>query len=105
MDFEAIVKSKYPHLTTEDTTEIVEKAKMFYFALKYPCNPLASDKTIPIDSFFAQRWILSACDEIVDRLGFTSAVAYKENGISWSFDGAEISDRLCELIKPIASVI
>jgi hypothetical protein len=41
MDFIATVKNKYG-LTLEDTTAIVNRAKMFYYWLKYPCDPLAN---------------------------------------------------------------
>lgn len=105
MDFNAQVKTKYPYLTTEDVFEIVEKAKMFYFALKFPCEPNVSENERPINSFVAERWILAACDELIDRLGFSSAIAYKENGVSWSFDNAELSDRLVSLIKPTIGVV
>lgn len=105
MDFIAQVQTKYPYLTVEDITEIVEKAKMFYFGLQYPCEPMASETTHPIDTFMAQRWVLSACDELIERLGFSSVVAYKENGVSWSFDNAQLSDKLCNLIKPIIGVV
>jgi hypothetical protein len=53
----------------------------------------------------AQQWLLSACDEIVERLGFNSATGYRENGVNWSFDGAQLSDRLVSLIKPTVGVI
>lgn len=107
MDFVEKVKTKYPYLKndTELATAIVDKAKMFYYALQYPCNPTASEETHPIDTFVAQNWVLSACDELMERLGFSSAVAYKENGVSWSLDGAQLSDRLCGLIKPIIGVV
>ena len=105
MDFVVEVKTKYPYLTIEDALEIVKKAKMFYFALKYPFDTNASEDTKPITSFVSQNWVLSACDELVERLGFSSAIAYKENGVSWSFDNAQLSDRLCSLIKPTIGVI
>lgn len=105
MDFIAQVQTKYPYLKMGDVVEIVDKAKMFYFALQYPCEPMASEETHPIDTFISQRWVLSACDELIERLGFSSVVAYKENGVSWSFDNAQLSDRLCNLIKPIIGVV
>ena len=104
MDFIATVKNKYG-LTLEDTTAIVNRAKMFYYGLKYPCDPLANESTRPIVGFFAQQWILSACDELVERLGFNSATGYRENGVTWTFDGAELSNRLVSLIKPTIGVI
>ncbi len=105
MDFNAQVQTKYPYLSTEDITQIVERAKMFYFGLQYPCEPNADESTRPIDTFVGQRWILAACDELIERLGFSSVVAYKENGVSWAFGSEQLSDRLCNLIKPIIGVI
>lgn len=104
MDFIEIVKNKYG-LADEDATSIVNRAKMFYYGLKYPCEPCANEWSRPIEGFFSQNWILSACDEIVERLGFNSAVGYRENGVNWSFDGAQLSDRLVSLIKPTIGVI
>ena len=106
MDFIAKVKSKYPYLTMEDVCDIVNKAKMFYYGLKYPCEPILSEADKPMFvGFFDQQWVLSACDELVERLGFNSATGYRENGVSWTFDGAELSDRLVSLIKPTIGVI
>lgn len=105
MDFVSKVKGKYPWLSVEEASSIVCKAKMFYYALKYPCEPLISEEEKPIKGFVAEHWVISACDEIVERIGFNSAVGYHENGVSWSFDGAELSDRLISLIKPIVGVV
>lgn len=105
MEFFAKVKTKYPYLADEDILAIVGKAKMFYYALKFPCEPFVSEEDRPINTFVGKNWVLSACDELVDRLGFSSAVAYRENGVSWSFDNAELSDRLVSLIKPTIGVI
>ena len=105
MDFIAQVKNKYPYLTLEDVSAVVGKAKMFYYGLKYPCEPLLSEAERPIITFVGQRWILAACDEMIERMGFSSAVAYKENGVSWNFDNAELSERLISIIKPTIGVI
>ena len=105
MDFISTVKGKYPWLSVSEVSSIVCKAKMFYYGLKYPCEPHLSEADRPINSFMAQHWVLSACDEIVERLGFNSAIGYRENGVNWSFDGAELSERLVSLIKPVVGVI
>ncbi len=105
MDFAAQIKTKYAWLKVDDVFHIVNKAKMIYYGLRYPCLPSISEDDYPIQGFFAENWILSACDELVERLGFNTAVGYKENGVSWTFDGAQLSNRLCDLVVPIASVI
>lgn len=104
MDFIATVKSKYG-LTVDDATAIVNRAKMFYYGLKYPCDPLADETTRPIQRFVDEQWVLTACDELVERLGFNSAVGYRENSVNWSFDGAQLSERLVSLIKPVVGVV
>ena len=105
MDFIARVNGKYPWLSVEEVSSIVDKAKMFYYGLKYPCEPLLSESDRPINGLFPQNWILSACDEIVERLGFNSATGYSENGVNWTFDGAQLSERLVSLIKPTVGVV
>lgn len=104
MDFEAQVKSKYPHICPRDVTRIVDKAKAFYYMLRYPCEPNADEETRPIVTFKSQQWILSACDELIERLGFNSATAYKENGMSWTFDNPQLSTTLISLLTPIVGV-
>lgn len=105
MDFETVVKARYPHLDDCDVRRIVDKAKMFYYSLTYPVDKSIDIDDEPITGFIAEQWVLCACDELVERLGFSSAVAYKENGVSWTFDGAYLSDRLIGMITPQARVI
>lgn len=104
-EFESRIKSKYPYMAIEDIVNIVDKAKMIYFSTKFPCEPNADETTRPITGFIAKNWIIACCDELIERLGFNSAIAYRENGVSWSFDNAEVSDRLLNLIKPTIGVI
>ena len=103
MDFEQDLIIRYG-LTPDDARRIVNKAKAFYYGLKYPYEPDADESTHPITSFFAKNWITMACDEMVERLGFNSAVGYKENGMAWTFDNAQLSNRLCAMIIPCARV-
>lgn len=107
MDFVSQLQIKYAWLSQDNNlcNAIVNRAKMFYFALRYPCEPLADEETHPLTSFFEQQWILSACEELVERLGFNSATGYSENGVRWSFDNAQLSSRLVDLVKPIAVVL
>lgn len=105
MDFNVKIKNKYPYLDDNLVEDVVNKAKMFYYALRYPCLPNACEETHPIETFFEVQWILSACEEMIERLGFTSALAYRENGVSWSLDNAQLSIALISLVQPIASVI
>lgn len=107
MEFEEVLAKKYPYLAddTELLNATVEKAKMFYYGLKFPSEPWVCEDDRPFNTFFAQQWILAACDELIEKLGFSSATAYKENGVSWTFDNAQLSNRLISMIKPTIGVI
>ena len=105
MDFVTRVHSKYDYLPLEEIARIVEKAKLFYYQLSYPCDETADETTKPIKGFRAEQWILLACDEIIERNGFSSALGYRENGITWSFDSAELSQRLVSMITPVVSIV
>lgn len=105
MEFVEKVKTKYPYLSENHALELVDRAKMFYYSLKFPFVHDIDENSHPIVAFKEKNWIMSACEELIERQGFNSAVAYRENGVSWSLDGAQISQRLCELIIPEAMVI
>lgn len=105
MDFVTRVHEKYEYLPLEEIARIVEKAKLFYYTLSYPCDDTVDETTRPIKGFKAEQWILACCDEIIERNGFSSALGYRENGINWSFDGAELSTRLVNMITPVVAVV
>lgn len=105
MDLVTKVMNKYSWLTVGEASELVDKATGIFYQLRYPCEPNVSPATRPITSFMDTRNVLLICDEIAERNGFNSSVGYKENGISFTYDGALVSDRLVDLIKPIIGVI
>lgn len=104
MDFVANLVKRYG-LRIEDAEIIVNKAKAIYYGATYPCEPFLTEETRPIVGFFEVNWVLMACDELVERLGFNSATGYKENGVSFTLDGAEVSDRLMGMLKPTVGVL
>lgn len=105
MELVTKVKNKYSWLTTDEANELVETAIGIFYNLRYPCEPNASPETRPIDTFMDKRNVLWICEEIAQRNGFNSATGYRENGISFDFDGAWVSERIVNSIKPIIGVI
>lgn len=105
MDLVAKVRSKYPWLSMEEATLLVDQAIAMFYRLRYPCEPTVNPKTRPINNFMDEQNVLWICDEFAQRNGFNSATGYKENGIAFEFDGAWISERLASSIKPIIGVI
>lgn len=105
MDIMGKVKTKYPWLSTQEATELVENAMGWFYSLRYPCEPNADPENRPIDSFMDKWAVERICDEIAQRNGFNTSLGYRENGIQFTFDSAWISDTLKSAIIPIAGVI
>ena len=105
MDFAGAIKTKYPYLSTDNCTSIANKAKYFYYSILYSSDMEVDEATNPITGTRAEQWVLAACDEIVERLGISSAVAFRENGVNWSFDNAQLSLSLMGMLKPTIGVM
>ena len=99
------IRIKYSWLTLEEANELAENGLGWYYALRYPCEPTASQETRPIDTFM-DRWAVERlCDEIAQRNGFNTALGYRENGIQFTFDSAWISEALRKAIVPVIGVV
>jgi hypothetical protein len=99
------VRIKYSWISPEEAVGLVDNAIGWYYSLRYPCEPNASLENRPIDSFMDIWAVERLCDEIAERNGFNTALGYRENGISFTFDGAWISESLRKSIVPIVGVI
>lgn len=100
MELYAEFIKRYPHIkSTVDVNRIVDKAKYIYYASKFPYEA-TPEKDHPINSFMQLNAFWQIADELVDRLGFNSAIGYHENGVNWSFDEAWISKFTQRLLTP-----
>ena len=105
MDFCAEFSVRYPHITEiEDVERIVNKAKFIYYASKFP-HETSPEKDHPIKTFMQKEAFWQIADELIDKLGFNSALGYSENGMSWSFDDAWISRFTQKLLTPRVKTI
>ena len=52
-----------------------------------------------------QQTFWQIVDELVERLGFNSALGYRENGINWNFDDAWVSRFTQKLLTPKVQTI
>ena len=101
---EEIVKMD-PLLDTTTAYRLVTRAKFFFYKLTYPCEPFVDESSRPINNYLDQLWVLEACEDLAQRYGIDSSIGYKENGLSVNFDGAKLSNRLVETIRPIIGVV
>ena len=101
----AKIRIKYSWLSQEEATELVNNGIGWFYSLRYPCEPSANPENRPLDTFMDIWAVERLCDEIAQRNGFNTALGYRENGISFTFDSAWISEALRKAIVPIVGVI
>lgn len=104
-ELERRLKGEYPYMEDEHIVRTVNRAKAIYYSVKYPCLPNVDETEKPITSFVAKEQVLMICDELIDKLGIGSAVSYRENGVSASYESAWVSDRVISLITPNIGVL
>lgn len=96
MDLKVEIKSKYEHLSDREVDLFINKAKAIAIDQLYPndlsINYLNFDWTNPR----FDMWLLDCVDELVERVGISSVTSYKENGMSWTFDRAGVSQALLD---------
>lgn len=99
MDYFEYIKRKYDYLNNEDITILVDSAKEILFNLLYPCGA-----SIDFDKFAVPKqhktWVLRAVIEMIERAGISSATAYRENGLDFTFDRSQLSYGLISEITP-----
>lgn len=104
MDYVTRLKSKYPWLSDDDADEVVSKAKLFYYSIVYKSNISFYDED-DVDTPRKIAWVMSCCDEIVERAGCSSATAYRENGLQINFDNSQISLGLINMLPSVIGVL
>ena len=105
MDLKVEVKSKYEHLQDREVDLFINKAKAIAIDQLYPndlsINYLTFDWTNPR----FDMWLLDCVDELVERVGISSVTSYRENGMSWTFDRAGVSQALLDRLPRNIGII
>jgi hypothetical protein len=105
MDIKVVIKTKYSHLSDADIDLFVNKAKAIAIDQLYPndlsINYLTFDWTNPR----FDMWLLDCVDELVERVGISSVTSYKENGMSWTFDRAGVSQALLDRLPRNVGIV
>lgn len=105
MDISQKIKMLYPYIKDDEVDYIIEKAKGFYYEINFPADLSIDETNAPIVSQRDQLFLMNICEELCARLGVTSELSYRVNGVSREFDSAEMSKFLKTLRFPRAKVI
>ena len=105
MDLKTAIKGKYDYLSDDEVEMLINKSKAIAIDQLYPgdlsVNYLNFDWTNPR----YEMWLLDCVDEIVSRAGMSNVLAYRENGMSWTFDRAGVSQALLDRLPRIARAV
>jgi len=96
-------RAKYNYLSEDEVEELYEKALMIYLELQYPLHKTVH--TIPERNLRGITWIKMCMQEILERSGVSSAVAYSENGLSIRYDSSVVSSTLMQLLTPYGKIV
>jgi hypothetical protein len=105
MDFIDILEEKYPYMTDDELELLIIRAKSICVEQMYPANLSINYDNFDWTNKRYDMWILDCVDELVERLGMSSVVAYKENNMGWSFDRAGVSQALLDRLPRMAKSV
>ena len=101
-DFIDVVSEKYNYLSDDEVELLVNRAKAICVEQLYPADLSINYLTFDWSNHRFDMWILDCVDELMSKMGIGNVVAYKENGMSWTFDRAGVSQALLDRLPRIA---
>lgn len=104
MDYLSYFKRKYPHIEEDDLDILHDTAKEILIHLLFKSSYIVSKERKEIAYREYRYWILRCMQEMIERSGMTSAIAYSENGISISFSQEQLSEALINEVGTIPFV-
>lgn len=105
MDLVRIVNKKYNYMEVDDVRLLLNKAKSLAVEQLYPNDLSVNYLNFDFDNPRFDMWLLDCVDELVERAGISSVTSYKENGMSWTFDRAGVSQALLDRLPRNIGII
>lgn len=102
MDYKDYFKRKYPHIDYYDLEILEGSAKEILCHLLFKSSKSISNQDKEYAYEEHKYWILRCIQEMIERMGATSAISYQENGISITFGREQLSSALVNEIVPFA---
>lgn len=105
MDLVKIVKKKYDYMEVDEVRLLLNKAKSIAVEQLYPNDLSVNYLNFDFDNPRFDMWLLDCVDELAERVGISSVTSYKENGMSWTFDRAGVSQALLDRLPRNIGII
>ena len=104
MDYISEIRKKYDYLTEHEAEMLLNRAKSICVEQVYPADLSVNYLNFDFNARY-DMWLLDCVDELIEKAGISSVVAYKENGMSWTFSNAGISQTLLDRLPRMAHTI
>lgn len=104
MDYINYFKRKYPHIEEDDLDIMLDSSKEILIHLLFKSTYEVSDERKSIAYECYKYWLLRCMQEMIERSGMTSAIAYSENGILINFSQEQLSETLINEVGTIPFV-
>lgn len=105
MDLVKMVNKKYDYMEVDEVRLLLNKAKSIAVEQLYPNDLSVNYLNFDFDNPRFEMWLLDCVDELVERAGISSVTSYKENGMSWTFDRAGVSQALLDRLPRNIGII
>lgn len=105
MDIAPIIKQKYSYLEDSEVELFINKAKAIAIDQLYPTDLSINYLTFDWSNPRFDMWLVDCVDELIERVGISSVTSYRENGMSWTFDRAGISQALLDRLPRNIGII
>ena len=105
MDIKTAVKGKYSHLSDGEIDLFINKVKAIAIDQLYPTDLSINYLNFDWNNPRFDMWLIDCVDELVERVGISSVTSYRENGMSWTFDRAGVSQALLDRLPRNIGII
>lgn len=97
------IRINYSYFTDGQLDILYDEALYDYLTLTFPYNKSIID--VPTANLRDFLWVQKRMVDIIERLGVSSVVSYKENNMSYDFGNVGISKALLDAIIPNVGTI
>ena len=105
MDLHEVIERKYAYMSYDEVEMFINKAKSIAIDQLYPNDLSINYINFNWSNPRFDMWLLDCVDELVERVGISSVTSYKENGMSWTFDRAGVSQALLDRLPRNIGII
>ena len=105
MDLNGVIKTKYDYFSDDEIELFINKAKAIAIDQLYPSNLSINYSNFDWTNPRFEMWLVDCVEELVERVGMSSVTSYRENGMSWTFDRAGVSQALLDRLPRNIGII